>query len=165
MREHERELVQRLAVKSERLEAMRALVGPLTATEMRRSTTKPETFAALVEGLDHPHPQVRYWCVALLDHLPDRDIVDAVAPMLDDPVPRVRRMTAHALGCTGCRPACPLVVPQPVVERLAVMAETDPNAKVRMEAGLSLRTIRAAGRPVSGRTAASEGGGLMGSSR
>jgi hypothetical protein len=68
----ERELVERLAVKSERLEAMRALVGPLTATEMRRSTTKPETFAALVGGLDHPHPQVRYWCVALLDHLPDR---------------------------------------------------------------------------------------------
>jgi HEAT repeat protein len=139
----ERELVQRLAVKDERLEAMHALVGALSATEMRRSTTKPETYAALVEGLDNPHPQVRYWCVALLDHLPDRDIVDVVAPMLDDPVPRVRRITAHALGCTGCRPSCPLVVPQPVVDRLSVMAETDPNAKVRREARLTLRTIRA----------------------
>jgi HEAT repeat protein len=151
----ERELVERLAVKAERLEAMRALMGAVTATEMRRSITKPETYAALVEGLDDPSPQVRYWCVALLDHLPDRDIVDAVTPMLDDPIPRVRRITAHALGCTGCRPACPLTVPEPVVDRLTLMAETDPNAKVRREARLTLRTLTAADRFVPGRAAVS----------
>jgi HEAT repeat protein len=160
----ERELVQRLAVKAGRVETMRALMGAVTAIEMRGSTTKPETYAALVEGLDNPNPQVRYWCVALLDHLPDRDIVDAVAPMLDDPVPRVRRIAAHALGCTGCRPSCPLTVPQPVVERLATLAETDPNAKVRMEAGLTLRTIRAAGRPAPGGAAGSGADPLTGSS-
>jgi HEAT repeat protein len=130
----ERDLVQRLAVKDERVATMQALMGGTTATELRRSTTRPETFAALVEGLDDPHPQVRYWCVALLDHVPDRPIADVIAPRLDDPVPRIRRMAAHALGCTGCRPGCPIDLPAPLLARLAALAAEDPNAKVRAEA-------------------------------
>jgi HEAT repeat protein len=140
----ERELVQRLADNSQRLDAMLALMGAVTATELRHATTRPETFAATVAGLGDPNPKVRWWCVALLDHMPDREITHVVAPLLDDPVPRVRRMAAHALGCTGCRPGCPLSLPTYVVDRLAGLAEGDPNTKVRMEARLALTNLATA---------------------
>jgi HEAT repeat protein len=139
----ERELVQRLAFKEGRVETMRALMGAVTATELRRSTTSPATFDALVEGLGDPHPQVRWGSLALLDHVPDRDTNGVVAPLLDDPVPRIRRLAAHALGCDGCKPDLCLEVPEPVVERLEVMAAEDPNGKVRMEARLTLANLRA----------------------
>ncbi|HSK21613.1 MAG TPA: HEAT repeat domain-containing protein [Egicoccus sp.] len=127
-------MVQRLGVKTERTEAMRALVGGVTATELRTATLSDAAFTALCEGLSDPNPQVRWWCIQLLDHVPDERAVVALANALDDPVPRVRRNAAHALGCVACKPAWDGHVSSAVLQRFAEMAENDPNAKVRAEA-------------------------------
>lgn len=100
----EEQLVERLVNKADRLEAMRSLLGAVNAFELRHVELSEDAFAALVGGLSHDHPQVRWWCIQMLDHCPDARAVEAVVPLLDDPVPRVRRNAAHALGCVTCKP-------------------------------------------------------------
>jgi HEAT repeat protein len=139
------ELVQRLADKTQRIEAMRLLVGGITATEMRQITTLPDdVFEALLAGLQDSHPQIRFWCVQLLDHVPEERALLPVAALLDDPVPRVRRNAAHALGCLACKPTADINLPADVVDRLAALAEHDPNARVRQTAAASLACRRPA---------------------
>ena len=135
--------VQQFAHKHERLDALRELQGAVTATEMRAMGPLPDdTIDALITGLGDPHPQVRYWCAAVLDHATNERAVLAVVPLLDDPVDRVRRMAVHALGCVACKPAGSAELPDDLMERLAGMAETDPNAKVRREAHFTLACRR-----------------------
>ena len=55
----ERELVQRLASKADRVDAIRALAGGVGATELRRARVSDSAFEALCEGLGDPNPQVR----------------------------------------------------------------------------------------------------------
>src|SRR4051794_30389393 len=64
-------LVAHLPNKERRLEAMRDLVGGVTATQLRGCRVDNPTFAALARGLRHANPRVRWWCVQLLDHLDD----------------------------------------------------------------------------------------------
>ena len=129
----ERDLVQQLAT-GRRIEAIRWLLGGATATELRNVRVGERAFAALVEGLGDPHPRIRWWCIQLLDHVPDPRALAAIAPLLDDPVPRVRRNAAHALGCVACKPDLDGGLSDDVLDRLALAARTDPNAKVRAEA-------------------------------
>lgn len=137
------DLVQRLADKGERVEAMRALMGGVTATELRSIRRLPDdVLAALVAGLHDTHPPVRYWCVQLLDHVPDERALAAVAQLLDDPVDRVRRVAVHALGCAACKPTADAGVPRELLDRLRVIAAGDPSAKVRREAELALACRR-----------------------
>jgi vesicle coat complex subunit len=134
----ERELVQRLAVKTERIDTIRALAGGVGATELRRAVLSDEAVAALCEGSADPNPQVRWWSIQLLDHVPDERALVAFAAALEDPVPRVRRNAAHALGCIACKPDWDGQLPADVLDRLASMAANDPNTKVRAEALASL---------------------------
>ena len=134
----ERELVQRLAVKTERIDAIRALAGGGGATELRRAVLSDEVVAGLCDGVADPSPQVRWWSIQLLDHVPDQRALVAFAAALEDPVPRVRRNAAHALGCIACKPAWEGQLPAGVLNQLDSMAENDPNAKVRAEALASL---------------------------
>lgn len=97
---------------------------------------------ALLAGVADPHPQVRWWSIQLLDHLADPSVVPALSAALDDPVPRVRRNAAHALGCRVGKPSGDGVNPGAVNARLAVMAASDPNAKVRAEAARALEAVR-----------------------
>ena len=60
--------------------------------------------------------------------------------MLDDPVPRVRRNAAHALGCVACKPVWEGGLSQDVMAKLAHLAAEDPNAKVRGEVQVALDT-------------------------
>jgi len=134
----EDELVQLLRVPEQRFDAIRALVGGLTSTELRRASPSEAAVQALIDGLGDPNPRVRWWCVQLLDHIPDERVLGALVPVLDDPVPRVRRNAAHALGCVLCKPAWSGELPSSVIERLTDMAANDDNAKVRDEAGRAL---------------------------
>ena len=77
----------------------------------------------------------------MLDHVADMRAVSIVASALDDPVARVRRNAAHALGCLGCKPGWEHVLPPSVAERLSVMTSDDPNKKVRDEAAAALRCV------------------------
>jgi HEAT repeat protein len=134
----ERVLVAQLGDKHQRLDAMRALLGAVNARELRAVHVSDAVFDALVDGLGDPSPVVRWWSVQLLDHCPEPRALLAVVPLLDDPVPRVRRNAAHALGCQACKPTCAADLPEMAVARLAVMAEQDTNSKVRAEARMAL---------------------------
>ena len=122
--------------------AIRALVGGLTATELRRARPTEAAVAALIGGLSDRNPRIRWWCVQLLDHLPDNRAIDALVPVLDDPVPRVRRNAAHALGCIACKPVWSGELPSTAIAWLEALAESDPNQKVRAEARLALQCSR-----------------------
>jgi HEAT repeat protein len=142
-----RELIQQLATKTTRLEAMRGLVGGVTATELRHVEISERAFEALVDGLDDPNPRVRWWCVQLLDHVPDRRAIVAVARALDDPVPRVRRNAAHALACVACKPDWHGGLPAGVTAQLERLATSDPNPNVRTLAQHALICRPATGAP------------------
>jgi len=128
------ELVQRLASKRDRNDAIRALVGGLTATELRSVHVDDATIDALARGLADPNPVVRWWCVQLLDHVPDPRAIDLIVPMLDDAVARVRRNAVHALGCAACKPTADICLAAETRARIRQLAESDPNGKVRDEA-------------------------------
>jgi HEAT repeat protein len=138
----ERDLVQRLASPGTRLGAMRALVGGVTATELRGATLTREASAALIEGVEDPNPKVRWWCIQLLDHIPDERAIGPLVRALGDPVPRVRRNAAHALGCRACKPTETEPLPASAFEMLALIATSDTSAKVRTEAAHALRRER-----------------------
>ncbi len=134
----EQELVERLVNKADRLEVMRSLLGAVNASDLRHVELSDEAFAALVGGLSHDHPQVRWWCIQMLDHCPDPRTIDAIVPLLEDPVPRVRRNAAHALGCVACKPDWTGRLESAVTDLLIRLADHDPNAKVRAEATQAL---------------------------
>jgi HEAT repeat protein len=134
----ERDLVQMLATAETRLDAMRALAGGITATELRAARVSDAAAQALIEGVADPNPKVRWWCIQLLDHLPDERAIAPLSDALHDPVPRVRRNAAHALGCIACKPTMTDPLPGATLETLARIAVHDPNAKVRAEAALAL---------------------------
>jgi HEAT repeat protein len=122
-----------------RFGAIRSLIGGLTATELRHTCPTEGAVDALLEGLSDSSPQIRWWCVQLLDHLPDNRAIEALVPVLDDPVPRVRRNAAHALGCVACKPAWSGELPNTAIGKLQALAESDPNQKVRAEAKRALQ--------------------------
>jgi hypothetical protein len=97
------DLVDLLAYKGHRLQAIRALVGGLTATGVRRVRLTDEARAALIVGSDHANPKVRWWCLQLMDHVGDEPCFEHILRALDDPVPRVRVMALHALECERCK--------------------------------------------------------------
>ena len=128
------ELVQQLASKRERNAAIRALVGGLTATELRSVRVDDATIGALARGLADSNPVVRWWCVQLLDHVPDQRAIDLIVPLLGDPVPRVRRVAVHTLGCAACKPTADICLSPETRARIRQLSESDPNGKVRDEA-------------------------------
>jgi HEAT repeat protein len=132
------ELVARFATRGREIEALRALTGGITATHMRRTPITEEALAALVRGLNHPSPRVRWWCVQVLDHATDPRAVTAISALLEDDVPRVRRAAAHALGCISCKPEWDGALPAGITAKLADIAVADPNQKVRREATFAL---------------------------
>src|SRR5436189_6451148 len=100
----EQELVRLFGQRGSEVQALHGLAGGVTAAHLRTAVLTEAAFAAVTEGLADPHPRVRWWCVQLLDHVPDARAVTAVADLLDDPVPRVRRHAAPALGCLAWKP-------------------------------------------------------------
>jgi HEAT repeat protein len=134
----EQDLVQQLGSKATRIAAMRRLVGGVGATELRRARLTEPAFEALTAGLRDTNPKIRWWCIQLLDHVPEPRATTAIAELLDDPVPRVRRNAAHALGCVACKPTWPGELPAHITDNLERLATTDTNAKVRAEARRAL---------------------------
>jgi hypothetical protein len=134
----EQEIVQLFAFKGRQSEALQRLVGGVTATHLRTIQLDDPTFEALTEGLSDPNPRVRWWCVQVLDHVPDARATGALTAALDDQVPRVRRNAVHALGCGTCKPGWSGALPLDVLEKVARMATADPSQKVRTEANRTL---------------------------
>jgi hypothetical protein len=95
-------------------------------------------------NLRHPNADVRDYCCKFLDHYLDLEALDELVLMLDDPDPKVRASSMHALACDrckegACRPDEALVLP-----RAIRLMTSDPDAHVRALAvevvGLSVHT-------------------------
>jgi hypothetical protein len=137
----EQQLVRLFGVRGRELDALEGLAGGVTATHLRAATITNASFDALVAGLADRQPRVRWWCVQVLDHVSDVRALSAIASVLDDPVPRVRRNAAHAIGCIACKPDWDRTLPPGAVKRLSHLAEHDPNAKVRHEAAAARNCV------------------------
>jgi HEAT repeat protein len=88
-------------------------------------------------AVEDPEASVRWSAVDVLDHYDEHRHDSAFAAALRDPVPRVRRHAAHALGCEACSSAPRAVDPVPA---LLECAAADGNAKVRRQALWGLRS-------------------------
>jgi len=93
---------------------------------------------SLLHGLKHPHTRVRRSCVDCIDHGgygADTRCVEALLPLLQDPVPHIRRAVWHTLFCERCPDATKCEMTAPIVlDRVALLVEigaNDPNAKLR----------------------------------
>ncbi|MCX6043972.1 MAG: HEAT repeat domain-containing protein [Chloroflexi bacterium] len=128
------QLVSLLGFKAHYINALRTLVGGAFGREFPQLVLTDTVFQALVRGLEHKNPNVRFQCVQLMDHLGDDRIIEPVRQMLHDWAPRVRKQALHALTCEQCKsvPLCPL--PGPVVEDFIDLAMHDPNLNVRIAA-------------------------------
>ena len=98
-------LVEDLAVKHRKKEALRGLMGG-------GSLATP----ALRRGLRHPDPAVRVGCCRVLDHFLDEEAVPELIENLQHKEGSVRAWAMHALACDrckegSCRPAEDEVVP------------------------------------------------------
>lgn len=86
---------------------------------------------AVLDGIDHDDPQVRKWCVALLDHHGTERCVDPLVGALEDQRAAVRRHAVHSVGCQSCKDD-PLDID--VVGLLVDRVEADPSVRVRRAA-------------------------------
>lgn len=134
----ESELVAQLGSNDTVLQAMRELVGGVTATELEHCELSDAALEALISGLSDPNPRVRWWCVQIFDHQGDERAMRAIARCLDDPVPRVRRNAVHALTCEKCKPDGACALDDDTRARIAYIARHDPSPKVRAEAARGL---------------------------
>lgn len=125
------QLVDLLWDKTRRNDVVTALVGGLTATELRHITVSAEAKEALIRGLNHANSKIRWWCIQLMDHIADESYRD---PLLhaayNDPTPKNRRHAIHALACEKCKPdRCRLDID--IRDDLRRIIETDPDPSVR----------------------------------
>ena len=126
------QLVGLLHDKTHRYAAIVALVGGITATELREVTVSEPARQALLAGLKHHHNQVRWWCIQLMDHLADERYIE---PLLEaaftDSLPKNRHHALHALTCEACKPdRCALDTD--LSEVLARVVRTDSDWSVRL---------------------------------
>jgi hypothetical protein len=137
------QLVDLLWDKTQRNDVITALVGGLTATELRRVTVSSESKAALIEGLTHTNSKVRWWCIQLMDHVADESYRDPLlAAAYNDPTPRNRRHAIHALACEKCKPnRCRLDID--IRDDLRRIMQTDPDESVRETARHELAELEA----------------------
>ena len=141
------EVVDRMSIKAERLRwgsIMTALPGrrPL---ENRGKPVGALKLAALIRGLEHDNPVVRWQCLEHLDTHPDATAVPHIVACLDDPVPRVRWHAVHALACDACKLGESWVSGN-VETRLLALAREDSNERVREYARSLLRDGAPGGR-------------------
>src|SRR6266550_4734155 len=97
------QLVNKLWDKRIRNDVQRALIGGLGACETRHLIMPPAVRAAVIGGLAHWSPKVRWWCLQLIDHHGDEHCLPHVVPLLHDPVQRVRKIARHTLECERCK--------------------------------------------------------------
>lgn len=98
----------------------------------------PGAIPALLAGLVAAHPRVRRNCVDIIDHGGyggDARCVEALLPLLYDPVPHIRRAVWHTLFCERCVDASKCAVPtRTELDQVALLIEiglNDPNPKLR----------------------------------
>jgi HEAT repeat protein len=89
---------------------------------------------AVREGLASANSDVRMYCARALDHLVDAEAWPALLAMLDDPDPRVRLHTLHAISCDRCKDNVPRPEKAEVLPRAIEILRGDPIYHVRLMA-------------------------------
>jgi hypothetical protein len=92
---------------------------------------------ALLQGVDHPHPRVRFLVAQAMDHFADARCATPLRAMLRDAVPRVRWAALHSLSCEACKLA-PIATNDDLVELVIELALYDPSIRVRRAATYGL---------------------------
>ncbi|MDQ2759918.1 MAG: HEAT repeat domain-containing protein [Actinomycetota bacterium] len=134
----EKELVERLGSNDTVLDAMQALIGAAKARDLKSIELTDAAYEALIGALKHANPRVRWYCVQIFDHVSYPQAMQAVAELLEDPVPRVRRNAVHALTCEKCKPGGAYQVDSGTARKIEWLARHDPSSKVRAEAAVGL---------------------------
>lgn len=100
----------------------------------------PAGIPALLAGLRHHHPRIRRGCVDIIDHGGyggDARCIRALLPLLQGPVPHIRRAVWHTLFCERCRDETKCeVTPTTPLDQVALLIEfglSDPNPKLRRQ--------------------------------
>ena len=129
------ELVNRLKIKKERyiLEDLLSAKPGTRPSEQRGKKVSEQKLEALIWGLSHDNPVVRWQCLELLDAHPDHRAVPDILGLLNDPVPRVRWHAIHALECDACKAGETLFTPS-ILSKIYFLAEQDENKHVRLYA-------------------------------
>jgi HEAT repeat protein len=91
----------------------------------------------LLTGLESDSPRVRYDTAHALDHFADDRCTGPLRRLLDDPVPRVRRMALHVLSCDACK-LTSLSVPDDLADLVIDRALADQSINVRRHATVAL---------------------------
>jgi HEAT repeat protein len=91
----------------------------------------------LLDGLDHGNARIRHDCAHALDHFGAERCLEPLRRLLDDPVPRVRRMALHVLTCDTCK-LVPFDVDEGLLDEIIVRATKDPSINVRRHAAVAL---------------------------
>jgi HEAT repeat protein len=139
------QLVDLLADKTQRNAVTVALIGGITATELRRVKVSEAAKQALIRGLKHPNSKVRWWCIQLMDHIADESYVPSLMEAaFSDPTPKNRRHAIHAATCEICKPNRQRLNVD-VRGELAAIAQTDSDASVRAMAVQELAEIEQTG--------------------
>jgi len=139
------QLVNLLADKTQRNAVIVALVGGITATELRRTKVTNEAKQALIAGLKHPNSKVRWWCIQLMDHIADESYVPSLMEAAHtDPTPKNRRHAIHAATCKVCKPNRQRLNVD-VRSELISIAQTDSDLSVQETALHELAEIDGAG--------------------
>lgn len=86
---------------------------------------------AVRSGLTHPSGDVRMYCARALDQLVDANAWPTLIAMLDDPDPRVRVHTLHAIACDRCKQDVCEPAKGEVLPRALAILRDDPFHHVR----------------------------------
>jgi HEAT repeat protein len=94
----------------------------------------------LLVGLQHQHTRVRRSCVDIIDHGgygADARCIQALLPLLHDPVPHIRRAVWHTLFCERCPDVTKCEITTLIqLDHVALLLEigvNDPNPRLRQQ--------------------------------
>ncbi|MBV7334129.1 HEAT repeat domain-containing protein [Chloroflexi bacterium TSY] len=137
------QLVQDASDQEEKLTKLveQTLAPDLAVSEPARRALQiagPVAIPILLKGLTDTNARVRRNCVDMIDHggySHDTRCVEALLPMIHDPVARVRRSVWHTLFCEDCPDSSQCEIPWSDDLDLITLARevglNDPNLKVR----------------------------------
>lgn len=95
-------------------------------------------------ALHHPDPQIRRYCLVLLDHHANDASMHVFVRALEDSADPVREVALHSLACEACKEHD--LRPADVVPALARVLESDPKPDLRIKALTALLRV-APGQP------------------
>ena len=104
-------------------------LSPKRMTKARFATVLP---ALQTGALRHPDPQVRRYCLVLLDHHANDACTAVFVSALEDDADVVREVALHSLACESCKQGD--LCPADVVPALARVLESDPKPDLRIKA-------------------------------